>query len=195
MERKKYEIVVLLTQKTQEIEKLKTEYNLKRSLNLDKDWGSETFEWDEVILDILQKTFKLQEFRFQQKAAINLILSDKDVLLLMPTGGGKSLCYQLPAVYSSGLTVVISPLLALMEDQVIALKKLNIPACLINSMSTKEDKMQIYHFLNKSEGHFKIIYVTPEWLSNSKKFMNSLQKCHKSQRLARFAVGMFKQIY
>lgn len=172
-------------------EKLEFEFNLAKSSNLDCDWGNESFDWDGKVLNILQSVFHLREFRLQQKAAINLILSKHCVLLLMPTGGGKSLCYQLPAIYSPGVTIVISPLLSLMEDQVITLSKLNITAYAMSSQTTKEDKDMIFKFLNKNIGDIKIIYVTPEWLNKSKRFLSALQTCFSNNKLERIAVGKY----
>ncbi|HET8809057.1 MAG TPA: DEAD/DEAH box helicase, partial [Flavobacteriaceae bacterium] len=81
----------------------------------------------------LQQHFGFSQFRPNQKKIIQNVLGGNDVLALMPTGGGKSLCYQLPAMLQDGLTVVISPLIALMKDQVDALKLAGIPAAFYNS--------------------------------------------------------------
>ncbi len=78
--------------------------------------------------DVLKKYFKLSSFSSGTKEIIETVLNKKDVLAVLPTGGGKSLCYQYPAVHSQKLVVVISPLIALMKDQVTALQKLGIPA-------------------------------------------------------------------
>jgi ATP-dependent DNA helicase RecQ len=84
----------------------------------------------------LQKYFGYSEFRHEQEAIIEHVLSGGDVMALMPTGGGKSLCYQLPAVLLNGLTIVISPLIALMKDQVDSLNVAGIPAAFLNSTQT-----------------------------------------------------------
>ena len=86
----------------------------------------------------LQKHFGYSGFRHQQEAIIQHVLNKKDVLALMPTGGGKSLCYQLPAVLMGGLTIVISPLIALMKDQVDSLNVNGIPAAFYNSSQTPD---------------------------------------------------------
>ena len=88
---------------------------------------------DEQIAQTLQSTFGYRSFRPLQEEIVHAILDRQDVFVLMPTGGGKSLCYQLPALLLDGLTVVVSPLIALMKDQVDALQALGVPATFINS--------------------------------------------------------------
>lgn len=107
-----------------------------------------------------------------------------------PTGGGKSLVYQLPVLIDGNLTLVISPLLSLIEDQLIALRKLNINAASLNSSTTKDTKKRIYEYMGKGiEPTIKLLYVTPEWVAKSKMFMSYLQKCHAAKRLDRVAIG------
>lgn len=139
---------------------------------------------------LLEEQFKLTTFRPTQLLAINATLSKKDLLLLMPTGGGKSLCYQLPALVENGMTLVVSPLLSLIEDQQISLSKLGIVGRSINSTTSKEDKKQIYEYMSKgTKPAIKLLYVTPEWLSKSKIFKSYLQKCHGLGNLSRIAIG------
>ena len=112
--------------------------------------------------NILNKYFKFQDFRGNQEQIINRLLSGKNghSLVIMPTGAGKSLCYQVPALCLDGGTIVISPLIALMQDQVNALKEKNIPAAFINStVSKKEREKRLKSFL---KGDIKLLYVTPE---------------------------------
>ena len=113
----------------------------------------------------LQKYFGYSEFRHEQEAIINTVLSGQDVMALMPTGGGKSLCYQLPAVLSKGLTIVISPLIALMKDQVDALNVAGIPAAFLNSSQSPGEQNDIIAKLNKN--HIKLLYLAPERLFGS----------------------------
>lgn len=113
----------------------------------------------------LQKYFGYSEFRHEQEAIINTVLSGRDVLALMPTGGGKSLCYQLPAVLLQGLTIVISPLIALMKDQVDALNLAGIPAAFLNSSQSPGEQNHIIAQLNKN--HIKLLYLAPERLFGS----------------------------
>lgn len=104
---------------------------------------SENFEWSQRVSDTLKRVFKLNGFRPQQLQTINCVLAKKDVLLIAPTGGGKSLCYQLPAILSDGLTVVVSPLISLMEDQVWSLQKYGINAELLSASIEKNKNNSI----------------------------------------------------
>lgn len=100
---------------------------------------TEKFEWSQRLKDTMKKVFKLTSFRPQQLQTINCVLSKKDVVMIAPTGGGKSLCYQLPALMNDGLTIVISPLISLIEDQVWSLQKFGVHAELM-SASTEKSK-------------------------------------------------------
>lgn len=147
------------------------------------------FPWSEKIKEVLVKTFGLQEFREHQLAAINATLSKKDLILLMPTGGGKSLCYQLPAMIESGLTLVISPLIALMDDQINKLRNLGIIAYKMATGEAAETKKNVYGYLNKKIGPpIKLLYISPEMLAKSKKLVSALQTCHKARNLNRIAI-------
>ena len=112
---------------------------------------------NEKILDILQKYYGYKSFRKGQEEIINTILNGEDVLAIMPTGGGKSLCYQVPALCMDGLTIVISPLISLMKDQVDSLTSMGIDASYINSSLSSEDYNQILE--NITNDKYKIIYV------------------------------------
>src|ERR1700712_2526907 len=104
----------------------------------------------------LQKYFGYSEFRHEQEAIIAHVLNAQDVLVLMPTGGGKSLCYQLPAVLLNGLTIVISPLIALMKDQVDSLNVNGIPAAFLNSAQNPNEQQQL---VNRLKNHqIKLLY-------------------------------------
>jgi len=115
-------------------------------------------------LETLQHYFGHDSFRAQQEEVIDAILNQQDLLMILPTGGGKSLCYQLPSLLMSGVTVVISPLLALMHDQVVALKGNGIAAAMLSSMQTIEESKQIEAQLRANQ--IKLLYVAPERLMN-----------------------------
>jgi len=109
---------------------------------------------------ILKQVFGYSEFRDGQEAVINAALDGKDSLVLLPTGGGKSVCYQVPALALSGLTVVISPLISLMQDQVTQLQALGVKAAYINNSLNRDEQQQIYQQLHS--GLIKLLYVAPE---------------------------------
>ena len=115
--------------------------------------------------NILKHHFGFDSFRMNQEAAIEALLSKKDCVVLMPTGGGKSLCYQIPALMFDGLTVVISPLIALMKDQVDALKANGVEAAFLNSTQTAEEQVEV--FRDVGSGKLKLLYVAPERLLQS----------------------------
>jgi len=118
----------------------------------------------EQLLDALKHHFGYQSFRLGQAEIIQNLLQGQDSLVLMPTGGGKSLCYQLPATLLPGVTIVISPLIALMKDQVDSLTRQGISAAFINSSLDGAAINDIFHQL--CQGEIKLLYVSPERLSN-----------------------------
>ncbi len=111
----------------------------------------------------LKEHFGFEKFRPNQEEIINCILSGNDTMAIMPTGGGKSICFQLPALVLPGITIVVSPLIALMKDQVDGLKANGIAACFINSSQTQNE--QQIHIQNLKEQKVKLVYVAPESLS------------------------------
>jgi ATP-dependent DNA helicase RecQ len=115
--------------------------------------------------EILKHQFGYDSFRMNQQAAIETVLARKDTLVLMPTGGGKSLCYQIPALMLDGLTIVISPLIALMKDQVDALRNNGVEAAFLNSTQTGQEQTEV--FRNVRSGKLKLLYVAPERLLQS----------------------------
>ncbi|HDP79953.1 MAG TPA: ATP-dependent DNA helicase RecQ, partial [Spirochaetes bacterium] len=119
---------------------------------------------DSRLYDTLREVFKVEEFRSSQKEIITRTLAGGHSLVLMPTGMGKSLLYQLPALLMDGLTVVISPLIALMKDQVDGLCRLGVDAAFINSSLGKSEREARYRGLR--EGKYKILYVSPERFRN-----------------------------
>lgn len=113
-----------------------------------------------ILLKTLKDSFQLSDFRLGQEKIIQKLIDGKSVVVTMPTGSGKSLCYQLPALLSNGVTLIISPLIALMKDQVDALQELGISATFINSTLTQEETVQ--RFLQVKEGGIKLLYIAPE---------------------------------
>lgn len=131
--------------------------------------------------EALRRYFGFREFLDGQELVMSSILGGRDTLVIMPTGGGKSLCYQLPAMVMEGVTVVVSPLIALMKDQVDALERRGIPATLINSSLSGGEQMARIDGLRR--GDFKLVYVAPERF-RSQSFLRAL----KQVEIALFAV-------
>jgi ATP-dependent DNA helicase RecQ len=136
-------------------------------------------------LHLLQTTFGYAQFRDQQQAIVEHVIAGNDALVLMPTGGGKSLCYQIPALAREGLAIVVSPLIALMQDQVEALQQLGVEAAYLNSSLSNEENMRITN--RALAGELKILYVAPERLTVSS-FLNLLDQVHMHIGLALFAI-------
>ncbi len=111
---------------------------------------------------LLQRYFGYRNFRAGQADIINAILSRQDVLGIMPTGAGKSICYQIPALMLDGITIVVSPLISLMQDQVVALQQVGIASAYLNS--TLSPAQQYQTLAAAEEGYYKILYVAPERL-------------------------------
>src|SRR5688500_17847101 len=119
----------------------------------------------EKARELLTHRFGYDAFRLNQEAAIAAVLAGKDCVVLMPTGGGKSLCYQIPALVMDGLTVVVSPLIALMKDQVDALRANGVDAAFLNSTQTAAEQVQVFQHIRS--GRVKLLYVAPERLLQS----------------------------
>ena len=113
-------------------------------------------------LAALRQYFGFSEFRAGQQTLIDAVLSGRDALGIMPTGGGKSLCYELPALLLPGITLVVSPLISLMKDQVMALRNAGIPAGCINSSMSLDELRETYR--DAHYGAYKLLYVAPERL-------------------------------
>ena len=111
-------------------------------------------------LDVLRSRFGYDEFRFQQRQIIDNLIEGRDALVLMPTGGGKSLCYQIPAILREGVGIVISPLIALMQDQVDALAQNGLSAAFLNSTQTPEQQQEVRQRLRNND--IDLLYVAPE---------------------------------
>lgn len=146
------------------------------------------FPWDRTINQFLQQVFGLQELRDFQKTALNLINMNQNVLLSLPTGGGKSLCYQLPAMLERGTTIVISPLISLIEDQVHALRKLGLTAVGLSSQVSIVELKGIYAEMEDPSPYYKFIFITPERMIQSSKFIHALKVLHSNGNLQRFVI-------
>ncbi|MEZ4968092.1 MAG: DNA helicase RecQ [Flavobacteriaceae bacterium] len=119
-------------------------------------------DFQNELIPYLKKYFGFDRFRKQQEAVITAVLNREDCLVIMPTGGGKSICFQLPALMFKGITLVISPLIALMKDQVDGLTVNGIPAAFFNSSQSTEEQQAILNSIRK--GELKLLYVAPESL-------------------------------
>lgn len=132
-------------------------------------------------LEVLRSRFDYDEFRFQQQQIIDTLIDGRDALVLMPTGGGKSLCYQIPAILREGVGIIISPLIALMQDQVDALALNGLSAAFLNSTQTVEQQQQVRRRLRNND--IDLLYVAPERALNED-FLQLLSDC----RIALFAI-------
>ncbi|KAL4869058.1 hypothetical protein BDV12DRAFT_88620 [Aspergillus spectabilis] len=155
-------------------------------------WGQHP--WTKDVKTALKDRFHLRGFRLNQLEAIDATLSGKDTFVLMPTGGGKSLCYQLPSVVSSGstrgVTIVISPLLSLMQDQVSHLRDKQIKAYLINGETQRHERQWIMSTLSRSgtENHIELLYITPEMINKNESVTSCLERLNERRRLARIVI-------
>ncbi|HEX2607853.1 MAG TPA: ATP-dependent DNA helicase RecQ [Flavisolibacter sp.] len=126
-------------------------------------------------LSILKKYWGFEDYRPLQKEIIESVLSGRDTLAILPTGGGKSICFQVPALVKEGICLVVSPLIALMKDQVENLKKRGIPALLIHSGMQRADVMQTLR--NATDSYFRFLYISPERLETGlfREFLPAMQ--------------------
>ena len=152
------------------------------------------YKWSKDVSKALRARFHLSGFRPNQLEAINATLNGKDTFVLMPTGGGKSLCYQLPSIVNSGhtqgVTVVFSPLLSLMQDQVSHLQQLKIQAFLVNSEVTLEHRRLVVDTLKdpQVEKYIQLLYITPEMISKSKIMLEAFRDLYQRRKFARIVI-------
>lgn len=138
-----------------------------------------------------RRKFGHKNFRPGQQQVIENAMASRDVFVLMPTGGGKSLCYQLPAWCCPGLAVVVSPLLSLIQDQVQSMNKLGVESVYLSSSQDYEtEQVDITRRLNDVTAHggIKLLYLTPEKLSNSQQIKSILRRLHSRNLISRFVV-------
>ncbi|KAK7116772.1 hypothetical protein V1264_002393 [Littorina saxatilis] len=160
----------------------------------DKDDGAtgefdgEQFEHSQEMREVFHNIFGLREFRHNQLQALNSALLGNDCFILMPTGGGKSLCYQLPSLVKRGVSIIVSPLRALIQDQVQRLISLDIPAAHLSGDLDSNQANNVYSALYQRHPGVKLLYVTPEKLSASDKLLQCLDSLYRRQMLDRFVI-------
>lgn len=185
-----------------DVEIIASSVGMKSSNDIAERYSHRDFPWSAEVDRLARNVFGVNNFRQNQLEAINASLSGRDVFVIMPTGGGKSLCYQLPSFLRNGVTLVISPLVSLMTDQVIQMKELNVNADYLIKGTSKEDTNRIYRTMlsfsssssssssssttitttTPSSGY--LLYVSPERIGQSKSFMNHLDKVHTAGSLS-----------
>ncbi|KAK8803208.1 hypothetical protein WA158_000902 [Blastocystis sp. Blastoise] len=146
---------------------------------------------DEITF-ALNYVFGFENFRGNQGRIVLDALNSRDILVLMPTGGGKSLCYQLPAVITAGITVVISPLISLLQDQVCSLLSLpcgGVPVAFLGAGQTSTQREKVFQELERNrEPYIKLLYVTPEQLAKGIRIKNVFRTLYSQGYLSRFVV-------
>ncbi|XP_037940842.1 Bloom syndrome protein homolog isoform X2 [Teleopsis dalmanni] len=147
-----------------------------------------TYSHTESVTESLQFNFGLKSFRPNQRQVINATLLHNDCFVLMPTGGGKSLCYQLPSILTEGVTIVISPLKSLILDQVNKMSSLDIYAKSLSGEQSLQESRGIYCDLELRPPRIKILYVTPEKISSSSKFQDLLDYLYEGNYISRFVI-------
>lgn len=156
--------------------------------NSSNNWSSNKFPWSRKIETNLKDIFGIVSFRPNQLEAINAIMGKRDVFVVLPTGFGKSLCYQLPAIISPGLTIVVSPLISLIQDQIMALQSLGIECNYFYSGQSQRDSNSILRDLHSPKPRIKLLYVTPEKINKSAKFKSALEQLARNNLVDRFVI-------
>eukprot|EP00762_Andalucia_godoyi_P001336 ANDGO_04799.mRNA.1 ATP-dependent DNA helicase Q-like 4A len=142
------------------------------------DWKKSNFPWSDSLSTIARQRWGIVNFRMNQLEAMNAMMGSQDVFVLMPTGGGKSLIYQLPPLLQRGVCIVISPLVALMQDQVDSLIANEVPACALRQGTTLEESREC--FAKAANDEMKLIYLTPERLQASKWTLSQIDFLHQN---------------
>lgn len=146
-----------------------------------------TSETGDVALDTLRQVFGYSQFKGKQQEAVNVILQQKDCVLLMPTGGGKTVCYAVPGIIMSGVTIVVTSLIALILDQVQRLRSVGLSVCYLTSNMKDEEVSIARHELSTPCPSYKFLFTTPEIIL-TKKVKNLIQTMSDNNTLAQFVV-------
>ncbi|KAL9250392.1 ATP-dependent DNA helicase Q-like 4A-like protein [Drosera capensis] len=155
----------------------------------DKKWSSRDFSWTKKLeVANNKRVFGNHSFRPNQREVINATMSGYDVFVLMPTGGGKSLTYQLPALICPGVTLVVSPLVSLIQDQIMHLLQANIPAAYLSANIEWIEQQEILRQLASDSCEYKLLYVTPEKVAKSDALLRHLESLHGRGLLARIVI-------
>ncbi|GAB2229187.1 hypothetical protein Droror1_Dr00023323 [Drosera rotundifolia] len=154
----------------------------------DKKWSSRDFSWAKKLEANNKRVFGNHSFRLNQREVINATMSGYDVFVLMPTGGGKSLTYQLPALICPGVTLVVSPLVSLIQDQIMHLLQANIPAAYLSANMEWIEQQEILRQLASDSCEYKLLYVTPEKVAKSDALLRHLESLHGRGLLARIVI-------
>ncbi|THH10608.1 hypothetical protein EW145_g1208 [Phellinidium pouzarii] len=166
------------------------------------DYMEERFEWSGELRARMQTVFRIENFRLCQEGVCNANMDGRDIVCVMPTGGGKSLTYQLPALLNPGCTLVISPLISLITDQILHLREFGVEAVKLTGSTSKEESRDIFSRMAmtagiKNKGNYnngpvspeiKLCYVTPEKIAKSKTFTSMLEKVVNAGKLARIVI-------
>ncbi|GAA5974110.1 hypothetical protein JCM11641_003441 [Rhodosporidiobolus odoratus] len=172
------------------------------------DYSKGTFDWSDEARRLAKEVWGVKSWRMAQEGAINATMAGREVVAVMPTGGGKSLIYQVPALLCPGTTVVITPLISLMTDQVQNLRARNVAAETIHASTDKDEVKAIMKRMlgstaapakgkgkkkatvedEEEQSEVKLVYVTPERIEKAKSFVNTLQKMYDANLIARFVI-------
>jgi bloom syndrome protein len=156
-------------------------------------WHGQHFEWSSRVNNVIQRTFGHQQWRTNQLEIVNAIMAKKNVFVTMPTGGGKSLCYQVPALASPGVTVVIQPLISLIEDQMMILTGLDIPCKFLCGKDYDgpwgtPDFGEVYNDILSDPPNIKILFITPERLTQGDYILSRFGELGRQEIVSLFVV-------
>ena len=151
----------------------------------------EPFPWDDKVLSILRERLKIEDFRLAQKEVINAVLSKRDVFCCMPTGGGKTVTFLVPALYSKGITVIFMPILSLIFDQMKKLELLGIPYLSTTSATNENSKEELRRFnqlIKDRERTCKILFITPEKFEKSNDWRDAMIAASQANMIERIVI-------